>query len=606
MNEVEIIITAQNRTFQEFERVRRQIHGIADDMNKLGAKIPETFSKPSTKKKIKDEVSETIKGGIQFGFSSIGDVIKAMPSEMKLAGAALGGLVGLQAASAIAAILTGGILAGAAAGAVAGGLKLAAQDPEVKDAASALGSQVTANLQAMATTAGFSGQAIESLDKVGDAWGRNSVLIRDALHAAADYVQPLTDAVIGFAENVLPSITKAVQRAEPVVRVLEKGIPQLGAGIGRMLDDMTKNADEGAAALQMVFDITTALVGALGKAVDNGARFYGTMLDVGSSVSGAMEDFADILPIFGFLKDYLHDTNDEFEKLRDISDGATPKISGFSQGIRGTAGELKDAQRAADKTARAILDLNNAFEVAFDTMMNVEDANIDVKLGFIEMRKELGELGRVTDMNSEKGLRATEIINGQVKMLERQRDAAVEAGAGSKESIDAANKAYLAGIDTLRRMLKELGLLTPAMDAYLARWRELIAPKVVPVTLKVNVVESGGRIPARGQYALASGGMVPAGAASGMLLGGGSLTKVGEYGAEYAQFPPGTKIHNNGTTQRIDAALAGGGGGPLRIEVSAAPSFGQSFVDETIKQLRFRVRTEAGGDANAFFEAYAA
>lgn len=610
MNEVEIIITAENRTFQEFERVRRHIHGIADDLDKLSKSIPGKFSAPGTKQKIKEELGDGIKGGIEFGMSGIGDVVKAMPTEMKVAGAALGAMVGLQAASAAAAILTGGILAGAAAGAVIGGLKLAAQDPEVKAAGSALGERITANMQAMAVTAGFNSQAITSLDKVGEAWGRNSAKIRDAMDAAARYVQPLTDAVIAFGEEVLPSITKAVQRAEPVVKVLSTGIPQLGKGLGQALDDMTKNADEGAAALQMVFDITTALIGALGNAVDKGAQFFGTMLDVGSAVSGAAEDVVDILPTFGFLKDYVRGANDEFEKLRDISDGATPKITGFGEGIKGTAGETRDMERAARNATRAVADLNAAFELAFGVMMNVEESTIAVKLGFIEMREELKELGRFTDLNSEKGLRGTQIINDQISALERQRDAAIKAGDGSKEATDAANRAYLAGIDTLRKMLKDLGLLTPAMEAYLAKWRELVAPKTVSITAKVNVVESGGLV--RGgtrTFAMASGGVVPAGAASGMMLGGGSLTKVGEFGEEYARFPPGTQIYNTGATKRIDAAMASGGAGggpPLRIEVSAAPSFGSAFVDETIRQLRFRVRMEAGGDAASFFNSYAA
>lgn len=600
MNEVEIVITAENRTFQEFERVRQHIRGISSDLDKASESLPEKLGKKTGQK-----AGQALKEGLSFSLSALKD----MPTEMKIAAGVLGAALGLQAASAAAGIISGAMLAGAAAGAVIGGLKLAAKDPAVQDAATGLGERVTANLQAMATTSGFAGEAITSLDKLGDAWGRNSVLVRDAMQSASRYVQPFTDGLIAFGEEVVPALTRAVHRAEPVVKIVSSGLAQLGKGLGAMLDDMTKNADEGAAALQMVFDITTALVGALGNAVDKGTKFYGTMLEVGSAVSGVMEDFTDALPTIPFFSDYMHDVNDEFEKLRDISNGTATEIVGFSHGIKGTAGELQDMDRAAKASARAIAELNTQFETTFKTMMTLEESTIAVKLGFIDMREELKELGKVTDLNSEKGLHAKQIILDQVQALERQRDAAIKAGDGSKEATDAANKAYLAGIDTVRKMLKELGLLTPAMDAYLRQWDLLTQPKTVQV--RVNVVETGGRTPARGIYAQASGGLTPTGvfaAASGMLLGGGSLTKVGEYGEEYARFPPGTQVYNAGQTKRIDAAMAGmgGGGGPLQIEVTAAPSFGSAFVDETIRQLRFRVRTEAGGDASAFFNAYAA
>lgn len=603
MNEVKIIVTVDNRTFQDFERIRRHIRGIFDDQSQLGGGggVSDTFSK--TARKAGEAGGKALKEGLSFSLSALKDA----PWELKAAGAAVGGVLGVTAGAAAAAVLTGGVLAGAAVGGIVGGLKLAAQSPEVQDAASVLGSSILAELQEMARSAGFADASIAALDQLGEAWDRNSTHVREALYAAAKYVEPLTDAVEGFGERILPKITLAIQRAGPVVDVLKTGLPQLGEALGKALDDMTRNADEGAAALQMVFDIVSITVIALGNAVDAGAKFYNTLLDVGSAVSGAAEDIIDFITPFDFFSNYLADVNDEFERLRDIADGSNPKLTAFSVDIKGTAGEMRDAERAAKGVQRAVDEMNAAFEDAFDTMMDVESANIDVKLGFIDLRKELQELGKVKDADSEKGLRQKDAINEQIQLLDRQRQAAIDAGAGSKEATDTANAAYVAGIDALKKMLKELGLLTPALEKYLAQWRELAAPKVISITAKVNVVESGGRTPARGTYAQAAGGLTPTsvfGAASGMMIGGGSLTEVGEYGRELVRLPPSAQVYNHGTSNRMLDALGSGGGGRVAIEVYPAPSFTATLSDEMIKNLRFRVRNEAGGDVNAFFSAY--
>jgi hypothetical protein len=596
VNEVTIVVTVRDQTFQDLERIRRHALGIFNDIDKNTKSLPEKIAKTVT-----SSAKKAATEGLSFSLSAIKDA----PFELKAAGVAFGTLFGVTAASAAAAILSGGVLAGAAAAGVAGGLKLAARSPEVQDAAAVLGETVLKHLEAMSLSLGFNFEAIAALDQVGEAWARNSGKVRDALAASVQYVQPLVEGMIDFAEGVLPGLTKAIQRAEPVVRVLERGLGETGDTIGKALDRISENGDEAAAALQLVFDATNIMINGLGKAISAGTKFFHTILDIGSVLTGAVEDwFPDWTPI----AKHLRQVNDEFERLLAIAEGRGG-VFGWVGGVdRGTDSlkRLAEQERAAK---RELDKLNQSFADSFNIMMSVEQANIGVKLGLIELKKELEDNGRTVNANTEAGLRSRDAILEQIGALERQRTAAIEAGAGSAQASEAANASYIAGIEAIRSMLRQLKLLTPEMDALLNQWVNLAKPKTIPVTVRVNVVDPGGLLRARGTYALASGGMAPTpvpGAASGMLIGGGSLTRVGEHGEELVRLPPGAQVYNNGQTRRMDSTMGGwGGGGKLAVEVYPAPGLGSAFADEMIKVLRYRVRTESGGDVSAFFDAYA-
>jgi len=86
-------------------------------------------------------------------------------------------------------------------------------------------------------------------------------------------------------------------------------------------------------------------------------------------------------------------------------------------------------------------------------------------------------------------------------------------------------------------------------------------------------------------------GAVPMAAAGGIRNG---LTMVGEYGRELVELPPGSRVHPNGTTERM---MAGGGGGPAQIIVSARPGASRDLMDALLQWLRFEVRTAGSGSA---------
>jgi hypothetical protein len=68
----------------------------------------------------------------------------------------------------------------------------------------------------------------------------------------------------------------------------------------------------------------------------------------------------------------------------------------------------------------------------------------------------------------------------------------------------------------------------------------------------------------------------------------------------------GTIIPSIERFQRTGGRTAAAGGGTSRLEIAAARNSGDTLMDEIIKRLRYRIRTQAGGNPTTFFQARSA
>lgn len=595
MNEVKIIVTARNDTFQEFERVRKHVAQINGDLDKLSKSLPGKLGKGPGEK-----AGEELRKGFQFAFGSIGEVFKAMPAEMKIAGAGAGAALGAAMLPAIGAAISGGVLAAFGAGAVAVGLKQAANDPIVQDAAGALGDSISAHMKVLSTP--FNQEALVALDKASAGWQRNAVHVQRAFEAGARYVQPLVDGAMGFVDEVMPAVARAVERAKPVIDVLALGLPKLGAAVASAFDQMTAHGDESAAAIQALLDFVSMTVIAVGALVGHLTEAFHVTLKTGEMLSKWGAALVDLLPTFQFLKDYAHDAHDQFERLLAIAEGRTPGVTGAVIAMgSATDGLAQDTRRAA----REVEALNKAFDDLFNRTMSVDKAAIRYQESIDALTESIKENKRNIDIGTEAGRANRQAILDVVSAIEAQRDAAIKAGGGSVAATEQANAAYNTQLELLRAQLRALKFTESQIDSLINKYNILAQPLTKRIT--VHVVETGARTPARGLYAQAQGGITPAmpylGAASGMMIGGfGNMTVTGENGAEIADFPPGTNVksHPQSRTLVADALASIGGaggvrGGVTRIEVGAAPQIADAFVDAIVRQLTFRVSAAGGG-----------
>lgn len=592
MNEVKIIVTAQNQTFQEFERVRRHIAQINGDLDKLTKSLPDKLGGKTGQK-----AGEELRKGIQFGFKSFGDLMSAMPTELKVAGAAAGATLAAAMLPAIGATISAGVLAGLGGGAVAFGIKQAANDPAVQDAAGALGETISDHLKVLTTP--FTQPTLEALDVAAQVWERNAVHLERAFVAGAKYVRPLTDAVASFANEVIPALARGVERAEPVIDAASSAIPKLGKAVASAFDDMTANADESAAALTALTDFISISIIGVGKFIGLLTEAFATTLRFGAAMSGWQEDFLEAIPAAGFFAGYMRDVNDEFERLLAIAEGRAPRVVGSVREIgSATDGLAQDTRRAA----REVEALNKAFDDLFNRTMNVDKAAIRYQQAIDDLTETLRENGRTLDINTQKGRDNREAILDVVSAIEASRDAAIKAAQGSVEGTEAANRAYNKQLDALREQLRLLGYNKAEIDALINKYNILAQP--LRKTITVTVVEQGGRIPARGLYAQAAGGITPAvpGYAGGGMVGGAGMIESGEYGRELGFLPPGTMMKSNAQSRTLVAdALAGIGGwggigrSNVTLEVVPSPSAGPAFIDALIRELQWRVRGAGGG-----------
>lgn len=83
---------------------------------------------------------------------------------------------------------------------------------------------------------------------------------------------------------------------------------------------------------------------------------------------------------------------------------------------------------------------------------------------------------------------------------------------------------------------------------------------------------------------------------------GGGYTMLAERGRELLELPHGTMVRSNPDTENmLMRAMAAGGGGSTRLTVEPMVGSGDRLMRELVRLLRFIIRNESGGSAEAFF-----
>lgn len=391
-------------------------------------------------------------------------LVKSLPPEAKAAlGASIAG-VAIASAPLIVSIINGAILAGVGAGGLAAGIALAARDPEISGAFKSLGSRIMVELGHDVEP--FKAQLLTVAADFGSSFDKIAPNIKGFFAALAPAVSVLGSALGKSFEILGPALEHAAGPAAEVLGAIADEIPHIAREIGRLLDDISEHGDSAAAAMRFVLVSVEALI----LAFDVLVRTVGPAADTITHLAEAMHLIN---------SKSIEEVGMKLPTVTDSAYQAAVSFDSLGHAVYNTA----DAARAA----------NDAFNALFGATMNLDQANLHVKEGFLSLGKTIRDNNGSLDESKAKGLANREAILAQINVIEQQRQAAIAAGNGTKEAVDKANAAYLVNLQRIRDVAAAAGANTAQLDAMIAAYKRI--PRDITVTFTTVFVEKGQRSP---------------------------------------------------------------------------------------------------------------
>lgn len=457
----------------------------------------------------------------------------------------------VSAAPGIGAIVSGAVLGAVGTGGIIGGVALAAQDPRVKAAAEDVGATLGDEFTDAADD--FVAPVLRSLGKVANAgWADKLAPSFDKL---ATKVDPLTDGLIGLADNALVGLQDAIDSAGPSIDVLARELPEIGAALGDFLSDLSENPEAAALALELLMD---AIEGAL---------------DVG-----------------GDLISWLAETYGGFYELFDAIGLVDNRLHGWKKGAE-ESGEatLGLSAAAAEATANAKA-LEKAIGELFGRTMGAKEASIQYQQSIDDLMEELTDGTRTLDENTQAGRDNWHAIQNNASAIDDMR----EANLRNKMPLAEANALYERQFEQLRKTLLNLGYNKKAVNEYIDSLKNI--PRNAKTTVWIETKASGALSAILAGVNSVSG----ARAAGGPVMAGNSYV-VGERGPEIVTFGANGMVHNAEQSAAMMSGASGGsstGGVPeIRITVVGTDALTRAFAES----FRFDVRTTANGNAQEYW-----
>lgn len=539
-NEVVIHVRSDNDTKPGFDSARREANMTAAD-------IEGTFKKQGPK--IGDKLAGGIKGGVGSGFSS------SMPLVAQF---------GIGASPIIGAAASAGIIGGAGIGGVIGGLLLVKDDPRVKAAGTALGTNLLSSLKndARPMVEPFLG----AIAKVGDAFDTKlRPRIANIFANSSQFIAPLTDGLIGAVDGISRGFDSLVQKAGPVINSIGHLFSDVGDAVGDALDTISGGSEDAA---KFVNDLSDAISGTI--------RVVGYLVRGLTEVYGAIHDSAEATGL------WIHDLTH-----------ADEEAGSFAKHVATVDGALSGMADATDESTNALKDLSDEMLAQTDPLFALIDAQRDVTEAQGEYNKAVRDSGR-------KSAEAKEALENLGQAAFRMNGKVGDAAGGFNGRFTPAMRTALSNAKLTQGQINRLeGQLRSAASAA-NKWEGTFTQTFI--TRRIITGPGGQKLSAGGggrQGAQASGGISTA--ASGHI--GDGMTWVGENGPELLDLPPGAQVHSNPDSQRMAAGQTGGGAGSDQPIVINLMVDDHTIATAILPPLQKLNRSDYSGDVTRMFPA---
>lgn len=323
---------------------------------------------------------------------ALDDGISALPTEVKAA--IVGGV--LLASPLVGAIL-GAAIATALGLAVAGiGTLLAFQFEDVQNRAVSFGRNVRELLTTSASSFGVA--VIRAFDLVENRVQSLIPALTRIFDSASAFVEPLTAAILEGITSFVDVLDEVIPKLQPFIETFALGLEGVMDTLAEGLRRLASTGEDGRQALQDLFFIVNALLGA----------FFG-LIQLLTKVNSIFHDLIDLAatlnPIIGIMIQLLGDKIPHAEGSLVVSNFTA--ADSFSGLIAATTGEEKAAK-----------ELVKALDSLVDATFNSIQVDVDFERSLDNISDALKENGKSLDIHAEKGRQNVEAFTKGLKDAE--------------------------------------------------------------------------------------------------------------------------------------------------------------------------------------------
>lgn len=464
------------------------------------------------------------------------------------AGPALAG-VAVVAAPAIGALISGAVIGGAGIGGIVGGVLVASKDPRVTAAASAMKSQIGAELKDAAKP--FVQVSLDGIKEIGSAVQAVDFknIFADSAKNAGPVIAGIDQAVRGLGDGVATLIS----RSGPVITELGAAIGGIGQHAGEFFDTISHGS---AGAADSIHDLATALnttLDVLGPVILGLTDIYA----VAHKIGAAEQFFVGLLGPLGQVADLL-------SKTGVFGDKAAGSLTLVKKGTDSIAA-------ATPRATEAIVTFTDALDAAASAGQGLYGSTTNVADAEASLEGSIKKNGKTLDLNTQKGRNNRTALLGVASALTNNYDNFVKVNGEGVKSAQMANnnrKKFIEFAESLGKSKTQAEALATQLG---------LLPRNVSINVHYSVT---------GREALD-----PSGHRLGYKADGGPVKKghayiVGEKRPElFVPDRDGTIIPSLDQMGGASGGQAGGGGGTLVIDIRGADS-------EMKRMIRGWIRTD--------------
>lgn len=394
--------------------------------------------------------------GFRKFFAILGDFaddgLSALPSEVKAA-LVLGVVsAGVAIAPLLAGVISASITAGAGLAITGIGIALAARFRVVQDQFTALGRELLDRFTNASRF--FIGPLLDAGAAISTTFADLGDQIDRIFGQAALAVKPLTTALTGFVQELLPGIQVAVEKARPLIEVLAVALPQLGADLATTFAILADGSSKSAVALG---DIISAI---------------GTLLIFTAGLIRLLSDLYYWLRVVAAVMS--HDTTAAIILLTEEERRAAQ-----------ASGQLTDAQAPLDTALGRTAAEAEAARLAISDLVTEQlrgvNATLDYEQAIDDLQKSIKNGNRDFRETEENGRRNLRLVEAAITGATRQRDADIARALQSGQSTDQIEANYLREISALEKVIGKDVKQQDALKDLFRVARE--GPKQVDVTV---------------------------------------------------------------------------------------------------------------------------
>lgn len=357
--------------------------------------------------------------------SALDDGISALPTEVKFA--IVAGII--AALPILSGALAGAITAAVAVGFAGLGAVIAFQYDEVRER----GKQLMDDLRLLFIdlASPFVPAMLAAMDTVEDRFESWVPMLAHIFNRAAAYIDPLTQGLLNFLEEILEGVEASLNDADGFVLELAAGLKVLGSAIGETLRILASTGDEGRQAFRDLIYFAGLLLLTLAD-----------MLYLFTQIYGILRTTADFVNPF-------------FAMFAEGADRAAGSAGVLVQRNRELEGSTTGVIRLTDEETKRLKELEKSLKDASKATYDIVQSQVDFQRSLDHIDEALEEHGKTLDIDTEKGRQNVEAFLTGLRDAQKETEAQVALG---KLNSQQAADHYRQQIEAVKKLAFEAGI----------------------------------------------------------------------------------------------------------------------------------------------------